>query len=216
MKIVYFLFLVGALLIPFASAQQTPRRLITMCWQDIERLDTGGGYEPDVALGKDGISLRLDPKQAKVSVRRGTRTIFTFAVDDLSSNAEVVWSPDGRAFAFNYSDGGAIGGFHVRVFLVNGDTVKDASAAIEPAVNGFKSRHSCKTRGNNVTALKWLDDSRLMLMTEVYPTGDCGQDLGHAEAYIVAVPSGKIEQHLTLEQLKRFPGICLQNQEPSR
>ena len=90
MKIVYFRFLVvGALLIPFASAQQTPRRVITKCWQDIERLDTGGGYEPDVALGKDGISLRLDPKQAKVSVRRGTRTIFTFAVDDLSSNAEV-------------------------------------------------------------------------------------------------------------------------------
>ena len=115
----------------------------------------------------------------------------------------------GSGFHAGRSDGGAIGGFHVRVFLVDGDTVKDATGAIEPAVNAFKSRHFCKTRGNNVTALKWLDDSRLMLMTEAYPTGDCGQDLGHAEAYIVAIPSGKIERHLTREQLKRFPGICL-------
>jgi hypothetical protein len=160
--------------------------------------------------------LRLDPKQAKVSVRREARTIFTFAVADLSSNAEVVWSPAGRVFAFNYSDGGAIGGFHVRVFLVNGDTVKDASAAIEPAVNAFKSRHFCKTRGNNVTALKWLDDPRLMLMTEVYPTGDCGRDLGHAEAYLVAIPSGRIERHLSLEELKRYPGICLENEDQSQ
>ena len=156
LRLVCLLFLIGALFIAFASAQQATRRLITKCWQDIERLDTGGDYEPNVALGKDGISLRLDPKQAKFSVRRGTRTIFTFAVDDLSSNAEVLCSPNGKAFALNYSDGGAIGGFHVRLFLISDDNVTDISRAIQPAVNAFKARHYCKNRGNNVAALKWL------------------------------------------------------------
>ena len=173
----------------------------------------GGGS--DVALGKDGISLRLDPKDAKFSVLHGARTIFTFAVDDLSSNAEVLWSPDGKAFALNYSDSGAIGGFHVRLFMVNGEKITDVSHAIQPAVNAFKARHYCKSRGNNVVALKWLPNGNdLVLMTEVYPAGDCGPDLGYAEGYVVALPDGKIERHLTLSQLKDLPGICLQNEEP--
>ena len=48
-------------------------------------------------------------------------------------------------------------------------------------------------------------------MTEVYATGDCGSNLGHGEGYIVAVPDGKIERHLSLNELKNLPGICLQN-----
>jgi hypothetical protein len=68
--------------------------------------------------------------------------------------------------------------------------------------------------GNNVTALKWLPDSKhLILMTDVYPTSDCGPDLGHTEGYVVAFPEGKIVRHLTLNQLKSFPGICLENDD---
>src|SRR5262249_31374060 len=129
-------------------------------------------------------------------------------------NAEVLWSPDGRAFALNYSSGGAIGLYHVRLFLMNGDKVTDVSGAIQPAVNAFKARHYCKSRGNNVMALKWLPDSSgLVLMTDVYATGDCGPDVGHAEGYVVTVPDGSIKRHLTLNQLKNLPGICLQNEE---
>lgn len=204
-------FLVGAPFISSASAQQSPRRLITKCWQDIIRIDwnSDGIIYPVM----DGITLRFDPAQARFVVRRGSRTIYTFQVPDLSSDAEFLWSPDGRAFALNYSDGGAIGNFHVRVFLLDRDTVTEVSRAIAPAVSAFKARHFCKARGNNVTALKWLLDSRnLVLMTEVYPTGDCGPDLGHAEGYIVAVPDGKIERHFTLDQLKNLPGVCLQNE----
>lgn len=201
----------ATLAVVHALAQQHPRQLITRCWQDITRLDS-----KDIAgVHKDGISIYLNPNNGKFSVQREARTIFTFTVDDLSSNAEILWSPDDKAFALNYSNGGAIGGFRVRVFLLNGDTVTDVSQAIQPAVDAFKARHFCKTRGNNVTALKWLhDSSHIVLLTEVYSTGDCGRDLGHAEGYIVAVPGGRIERHLTLEQLKTLPGICLENEEP--
>lgn len=160
------------------------------------------------------MSISLDSKQGRFSVRRRARTVFTFQVDDLSSNAEILRSPDGKAFALSYSDGGAIGRFHVRLFLINGDKVTDTSHAIQPAVDDFNSRHFCESRGNSVTALKWLDKSSdIVLLTEVYPTGDCGPDLGHAEGYIVSLPGGKIKRHMTLNQLKALPGLCLQNEE---
>jgi len=197
-----------------APAQQAPHQMVTQCWEDVLRLDMGDDPIQVPVPGVEGITVRLDPAQGRFSVRRGARTLFTFVIEDLSSNAQVLWSPDGHAFALNYSDGGAIGGFHVRVFLMQGDTVTEALNAIRPAVGDFKARHYCKSRGNNVRALKWAGDSRhLVLMTEVYPSGDCGPDLGHAEAYVVAVPDGKVEHHLTLNQLKIFPGICLENDE---
>lgn len=63
-------------------------------------------------------------------------------------------------------------------------------------------------------ALRWAGDSRrLLLMTDVYPTGDCGRDAGHTEGYLVAVPEGRVERRLTLRELKRFPGICLENDD---
>jgi hypothetical protein len=153
-------------------------------------------------------------------VRKG-KAIYSFKVKDL--NASEVWiaaelneNPNGgysyNHIALTYSDGGAIGAFHVRVFEVNGDAVTDVSKAIRGAVANFKARHYCKERGNNVTALKWIN-GELLLMTEVYPTGDCGTDLGHIEAYRVSMPDGKIQEHLTMEQLKRYPGVCLQNDD---
>ena len=115
-------------------------------------------------------------------------------------------------FALTYSDGGSIGGFHVRVFHLHGDAVTDISRVIDGAVADFKTRHYCKARGDNVTALKWIKGN-LLLMTEVYPDSDCGPDMGHIEAYRVSVPDGKIREHLTLEQLRRYPGVCLENEE---
>ena len=31
------------------------------------------------------------------------------------------------------------------------------------------------------------------------------------EEYLVSVPDGKIVKHMTLSQLKRYPGVCLEN-----
>jgi hypothetical protein len=117
---------------------------------------------------------------------------------------------DRAQIALTYSDGGAIGGYHVRVFLIEGYGVRDVSKCIDDAVADFKARHYCNTRRNNVSALKWIRGS-LLILTEVYPTGDCGPDLGHLEGYLASVPQGKILEHMTLNQLKHYPGVCLQN-----
>ncbi|MGA9883757.1 MAG: hypothetical protein WBQ34_08570 [Candidatus Acidiferrales bacterium] len=146
------------------------------------------------------------------------KEIFTFSLDDLS--VPTVWiavDHDPGFYTYNqarvaltYSDGGAIGGFHVRVFLIDANGVKDVSTSIDAAVTDFKSRHYCEARGNNVTALKWIR-GKLLLSTEVYPDSDCGPDAGHLEGYLVSVPEGKILEHMTLNQLKNYPGVCLEN-----
>jgi hypothetical protein len=152
---------------------------------------------------------------------RGGKEIFRFAAKDLYSSS--VWiaidhdraldgTHDQAHIALTYSDGGAIGGFHVRVFLIDGNGVRDVSKCIDSAIADFKARHYCKTRGNNVSALKWIRGS-LLILTEVYPTGDCGPDLGHLEGYFVSVPQGTILDHMTLNQLKHYPGVCLQNDD---
>lgn len=154
---------------------------------------------------------------------RANKEIFMFAAKDLVSSSVWIAVDHSRALdrthdqahvALTYSDGGAIGAFHVRVFLIDGSGVKDASSSINQAVADFKSRHYCKARGNNVTALKWIAGS-LSLLTEVYPTGDCGADLGHLEGYRIRVPGGEILEHLTLSELQRYPGVCLQNDDES-
>ena len=195
-----------------ATAQQQPRRLVTYCYQDALQFWLGEGAIEARVPGGDGITMRLDAAHGRFFVRRGTRTLFTFVVEDLSSNALILWSPDRHGFALTYSDAGAIGEFHVRVFVIDGDTVTEAPRVIQSAVDSFKTRHYCKSRGNNISAIKWVQDSRhLLLLTAVYPSGDCGPDSGYAEGYLVAVPDGKIERHLTLDQLQTFPGVCLEN-----
>jgi hypothetical protein len=147
-------------------------------------------------------------------VQRG-KVAFSFVAKDLS--APGVWTaidPAHDQLAITYSDGGAIGGFHVRVFQIGDGGIKDVSKAIQPAVTEFKLRHNCKERRNNVSALRWVSGD-LLLLTEVYPTSDCGPDLGHFEGYRVTVPEGKIEEHLTSEQLRRYPGVCLENDQPN-
>jgi hypothetical protein len=143
-------------------------------------------------------------------VRQG-KTISSFTVEEMySGNTWIAVDPGGDRFALTYSDE-SIGG-DVRVFQMNGDVVTDVPNATQKATADFKSRHYCQARGNTVRALKWIKGD-LLLTTGVYPTGDCGSDARHIEAYRVSVPDGTIKQHLTLAQLKRYPGLCFQNDD---
>jgi len=152
---------------------------------------------------------------------REKKDIFKVSINDLFSGSvwiaidhdrRLVSKKNEAHIAISYSDGGAIGGFHVRVFLIDGKGVRDVSKSVDTAVADFRRHHYCEPRGNNVTALKWIRGS-LLLLTEVYPTGDCGSEAGHIEGYLVSVPEGKILEHMTLNQLKHYPGVCLENDD---
>ena len=128
---------------------------------------------------------------------RERKMILSTRLKDLSASVFVAWSERNDWLAITWSDGGAIGNFHTRVFHIAGDKVNEAES-VRKAFADFRSRHWCKTRGDNVQAYGWDQKTgALVLVTSVYPTGDCGNDLGHTEAYFVQPKDGAIIKHLS-------------------
>ncbi len=106
-------------------------------------------------------------------------------------------APDGRDFTLTWSDGGAIGGFHTRAFHVSSrNKLREEATALSNIRHNFEARHSCKTRGDNFLAVKWLSPNTLLMEASVYSTGDCGTDLGYTERYSVRVSTGEITRRV--------------------
>jgi hypothetical protein len=142
--------------------------------------------------------------EAEFILRRGKSELLRTALEELTGSVSVVWSPDGHSLAVTWSDGGAIGGFHVRAFKISPKGVRELPVG-RTAFDDFKARHWCEERGNNIQAYGWLPDSRpLVLVLSVYPTSDCGPELGHTEGYVVDAPSGSIEERWNLKRLNRY------------
>jgi hypothetical protein len=145
-----------------------------------------------------------DDSGGEFVLRRVGKELLRTPLKDLSASASVVWSDDKKSFAITWSDGGAIGNFHVRTFHIDGDSVTEWPAT-QQAFDAFKALHWCKTRGDNIQAYRWLPDSKgLVLVLSVYPTGDCGEDLGHTEAYVVDAATGDIQQKWGVKQLNAY------------
>lgn len=189
--------------------------MLTYCLDDASRVDLpdDASYRLPAVHGPNDLSVH-PVGFGDIEIRRITTRLATVHLKDFSSDLVIVWSPNGKAAALNYSDGGAIGNFHTRLFLITADKAIEKTSAINAAVLDFKSRHYCQPRGNNVRVLKWIDDTTILLLTSVYETGDCGHDAGYSEGYVIDVPTGQIRQRrLAFNQLANFKGVCLQNPE---
>lgn len=137
-------------------------------------------------------------------LKHGDKELLRTELVDLDASVSVVWADDDRSFAVTWSNGGAIGGFDVRAFHIVGDSVSELPAG-QKAWDAFKRRHWCDARGDNIQAFAWLPDSRqLILVLSVYPTSDCGADLGHTEAYVVNAATGEIRQHWDIKKLNAY------------
>jgi hypothetical protein len=140
----------------------------------------------------------------RFTLNQERKMIFSTDLRDLSASVFVVWSGSNDWFAITWSDGGAIGNFHTRVFHIADDKVFEMES-VRSAYADFRSRHWCKTRGDNVQAYGWDEDTgALVLVASVYPTGDCGKDLGHTEAYLVQPKDGAIIKRLSLREFNVY------------
>jgi hypothetical protein len=136
-------------------------------------------------------------------LKSGTHTVLRTELLNLSASVAVTWAANNKAFAITWSNGGASGWFQVKVFVLR-DGIAQQVPAIEEAYRAFKSHYYCEARGDNVQAYDWVNSQDLMLVLSVYPTSDCGPDMGHTEAYIVRTQDGKILQHFTEKQLDAY------------
>ena len=135
--------------------------------------------------------------------RRG-KVLLQTRLSDLSASTSVEWSDDNQSFAITWSSGGANGRFQVRVFHVDGNSVVEwpATQRVWP---DFKTRHWCRARGDNIQAFGWMKDtSDLLLVLSVYPTRDCGQEMGYTEGFVVDAATGEIRKRWNRGQLGEY------------
>lgn len=131
-------------------------------------------------------------REFKFQVEANKTVLSEFSFPDISANIEIGWSPDSSQFFISYSDGGAIGAYHVHLFKVVGSTVTE-SALPRVVERRFKAKHSCEARGNNLFFLNWTQDSTVgFFVAEVFPTGDCGKQTGVYRGYAVRIEDGEI------------------------
>ena len=141
-------------------------------------------HQPVVRSPNANNAVRLT-KNNQFEVSVGDAVVAKFKLPNIESNVEVGWSPDSKQLFISYSDGGAIGGYHVYMYRVMSGTVRTSHVPTKVAEH-FKAKHWCKSRGNNLFFLDWSPDSRIaFLVAEVYPTGDCGKELGLHRGYAV-------------------------------
>jgi hypothetical protein len=161
------------------------------------------------------VRLWITDLHANLSVYSKEQLLRTISLTDLSGSTFIKWSPDSNAFYVMWSDGGAIGGYHVRAFRVM-DNQAIESPAPKAVARDFAQHHYCHARGNNLYAIEWVDGSKeLLLQPEVYPTGDCGPQLGFTSGYLVEVDSAAVKQRYTASQMKKFASGCPSKVFPS-
>ncbi|SRR6266700_2591007 len=131
-------------------------------------------------------------KDFKFRVKVANAVISEFDIEDISAAIEIGWSPDSSHFFISYSSGGAVGNYHVRLFRLTGQTLTENGTPLTVAER-FKAKYWCEARGNNLLFLGWTPDSKVaFFVAEVYPTGDCGKDLGLYRGYAVRLEDRQI------------------------
>ncbi len=108
-----------------------------------------------------------------------------------------------------WSNGGRIGGYELRAFRIDDGAVLELPLSA-PAEAEFDRTYPCKARGHNVYAIRWLEGSSEMLLAlEVYPTGDCGKNMGLIRGYRVRATDGAIVERYSEKRLKALaPPTC--------
>lgn len=150
------------------------------------------------------------PDPRKTAIIEGVR--FYVAMDGrrlpgtedkgVSTLAELAWSPDSRAFFVTESYGGAVGDWHVFVYIIEKARVRSIYVT-EEVVRRFKRHYACyEPEEPNVGAIKWVTDSKqLLLVAEVPPHSSC-PEMGKVRGYLVSVPAGAIIKEFTERQLR--------------
>jgi len=119
---------------------------------------------------------------------------------------ELQWSSDSRAFFVNYSNGGAVGDYEVRVFYASRDGVSTVDPTSFVRKDSRATYPKCfSPEDANLAGIAWLDGSlRLLVAAEVLPHSNC-DSMGTFSAYEVEVSSGKVlHKWSQLEAKARF------------
>lgn len=167
------------------SANPRPTSASLVCTKRAYELaDFGDGAHSSAS--PDHSSRVVLAKDFSFRVMKAGLEIGDVEIRDLSSNIEILWAPNSRMFAVNYSDGGAEGTFHAHVYRLDAGKITELSKPVRAAFDEFKQQFYCSTRGDNVFVEGWTADSQgLLVIGQVYATSDCGENRGLEMGYLV-------------------------------
>lgn len=125
-------------------------------------------------------------------------------------NSEVQWSPDSKALAVTFSDGGDVGTYNSEIYWIESDgfRVGDPAASVKTAYRS--QRLVCfEPEPPNIGVITWLGSSqRILLAAEVPPHSNC-DDFGTFKAYMVQLPGGRVLKVYGQIEAKRLFGPSL-------
>jgi hypothetical protein len=131
----------------------------------------------------------------------GAATLFAvdedgreFAIETAAwSCPEIGWSPTSTLFFATYSDGGAVGTYHVSAYRISAGRMEKID--LSGAVRRDFQRHYPKCDSPeepNIAGVAWsVDSTKLLVAAQVLPHSNC-DNMGTFNLYTVAVPNGKI------------------------
>lgn len=163
-----------------------------------EKSITSPDNQKTVVLAKDGA----------LQVFNNNRQIGKIPLPDISADLSIVWSPDSAKLAVTYSDGGTTGGFHAHVYALSGSRLIELTKPVQVAFDDFKKEHYCEARGDNEYVLGWPEGSKsVFVVAEVYPTSDCGSDMGLERGYLMDL-NGNILRKYSDAVTQRVANSC--------
>jgi len=116
--------------------------------------------------------------------------------------AEIAWASDSKAFVLTANEGGQDEAWYVTVYVLEFDRVNYYDVTADAAVK-FKESVKCRDAGEpNFGAIKWLKESKNMLIVAEVPARSTCGDKNVRWGYIVEVPSGKILSELEPKKLQ--------------
>lgn len=137
-------------------------------------------------ISPDRLKRAVLARDGSLRILSAGRQLGIINLPEISADLSVIWSPDSENLGITYSDGGATGAFHAHVYRLMGSRVIELSKPVQAAFDDFKREHYCKTRGNNEYVLGWpAIPNTVFVVAEVYPTSDCGPDMGRAWGYLM-------------------------------
>jgi hypothetical protein len=148
-----------------------------------------------VVIFKDDLDYRAE---------RDGRPLAGMEGYEILQTGELLWSPDSRAFAITWTEGGLQGGWILDVFLVEAHRVRhvDVTAAV---TRDFRTRYHCNDSDGvvppNNDAIAWVDGSASLLVLAELPNSTFCLDMGRLRGYLVEIPSGRILKNIPHREL---------------
>jgi hypothetical protein len=150
-----------------------------------------------------------DHRVAVISTEKGTRVIGRQITPLALSQAnpfliEIVWSPDSRSFALNWSDGGAVGGWHASVYSLDRDDYvvsHDVEGLVEPLARSFPICEA--TQSPNIGVAGWINDGKELLVVAEAPPHSVCANMGAVVGFRVSTVTWNVLERIPGERLVR-------------